>query len=57
MQKIPKNGQNSQKPGCTLQKPINRHRALGGGWGGGGPNPSPLPQISIPVPHTQIHVT
>ena len=44
-------------PGCALQKGINSHRALGGGWGGGGPNPSPSPQISNPVPHTQIHVT
>ena len=28
------------KTGQYTQKPINRHRALGGGWGGGGPNPS-----------------
>ena len=52
-----KNAWKGQKRVSTLQKPINRHRALGGGWGGGGPNPFPLPQTSIVVPHTQIHVT
>ena len=35
-------------------KPINRSRALGGGWGGGGPNPL-LP--SNVVPHTTIYIT
>ena len=35
------------------KKPINRRRALGGGWGGGGPNPSLPPNV---VPHTIILV-
>ena len=35
-------------------KPINRSRALGGGWGGGGPNPPLSPNF---VPHTTIYIT
>ena len=33
--------------GRSFWKPINRQRALGGGWGGGGPNP-PLPSNVVP---------
>ena len=48
--KCPK-GEKSDSP---PKKPINRHRALGGGWGGGGPNPSLPPNVVL---HTTIYIT